>query len=74
MLQKLINHLRLHSHTSVYSSTMTPAVAQQIISSMNIIMGKDGTLQGKSDKKNDIDKEIITIHGHLGLIPFSGIF
>ena len=28
---------------------MTPAVAQQIISSMNIIMGKDGTLEGKSD-------------------------
>jgi len=28
---------------------MTPAVAQQIISSMNIIMGKDGTQEGKFD-------------------------
>jgi len=42
----LINHLRLHSHAVVYSSTMSPAVAQQVISSMTIIMGKDGTLEG----------------------------
>lgn len=45
--KKLINHLRLHSHAVVYSSTMSPAVAQQVISSMTIIMGKDGTLEGQ---------------------------
>lgn len=45
--KRLINHLRLHSHASVYSCTMSPPVTQQIISSMRIIMGKDGTDEGK---------------------------
>lgn len=45
--KKLINHLRCSSHTSVYSPTMPPPVAQQIISSMRIIMGLDGTNEGQ---------------------------
>lgn len=45
--KKLINHLRLHSHAAVYSSTMSPAVTQQIISSMSTIMGRDGTNEGR---------------------------
>lgn len=45
--KKLIHYLRLNSHASVYSSSMPPAVTQQIISSMLIIMGKDGTTEGQ---------------------------
>ncbi|KAK3093231.1 hypothetical protein FSP39_013017 [Pinctada imbricata] len=45
--KSLINHLRLNSHSSIYSSTMAPCVVQQIISSMKIMLGKDGTLEGK---------------------------
>lgn len=44
--KKLINHLKCHSHASVYSPTMPPPVAQQIITSMRIIMGLDGTNEG----------------------------
>ncbi|WAR19449.1 SPTC2-like protein [Mya arenaria] len=43
----LINHLRLTSHMSVYSPATQPPVVQQVLSSMKIIMGKDGTLEGK---------------------------
>lgn len=46
-LQKLINYLRVHSHAHCYGSSMSPPVAQQIISSMRIIMGLDGTDEGK---------------------------
>ncbi|KAL5008585.1 hypothetical protein ScPMuIL_014166 [Solemya velum] len=45
--KELINHLRLHSHASIYSCTMSPPVIQQIISSCRIIMGHDGTDMGK---------------------------
>ncbi|XP_045170567.2 serine palmitoyltransferase 2-like [Mercenaria mercenaria] len=45
--KKLINHLMLSSHSSVYSPSMPPPVAQQVISSMKIIMGLDGTNEGK---------------------------
>lgn len=44
--QKLINHLRIHSHAACYANAMSPPVAQQIISSMRIIMGEDGTDEG----------------------------
>ncbi|XP_052106800.1 serine palmitoyltransferase 2-like [Mytilus californianus] len=43
----LINHLKLQSHASIYSCTMAPPVTQQIISSMSIIMGEDGTNEGQ---------------------------
>ncbi|KAL4238049.1 Serine palmitoyltransferase 2 [Mactra antiquata] len=45
--KKLINHLKLTSHCSVYSPTMPPPVVQQVLSSMKIILGKDGTNDGQ---------------------------
>jgi len=44
--QKLIDHLRLHSHSSCYAVSMPAPVALQIITSMEIIMGLDGTRDG----------------------------
>ena len=46
-LQKLIDHIKAHSHSCAYASSMPPPVAQQVISSMRLIMGLDGTNQGK---------------------------
>ena len=46
LCQKLIDHLRLHSHSSCYAVSMPAPVAQQIITSMEIIMGRDGTRDG----------------------------
>ena len=43
----MINHLREKSHSSTYGTSMAAPVAQQIITSMSIIMGKDGTKDGK---------------------------
>lgn len=45
--KKLIEYLRIHSHSACYASSMAAPVAQQIISSMRIIMGHDGTDEGK---------------------------
>ncbi|XP_060573385.1 serine palmitoyltransferase 2-like [Ruditapes philippinarum] len=45
--KKLINYLKVSSHCSVYAPSMPPPVAQQVISSMKIIMGLDGTNEGK---------------------------
>ncbi|XP_041353080.1 serine palmitoyltransferase 2-like isoform X2 [Gigantopelta aegis] len=45
--KKLINYLRVYSHSSVYSCVMSPPIAQQIIASMKIIMGLDGTGEGQ---------------------------
>ncbi|VDO21373.1 unnamed protein product [Haemonchus placei] len=44
--KKTIDHLRINSPTGYYSCPMSPAVAQQIYTSMSIIMGKDGTNDG----------------------------
>ncbi len=33
----------MHSQAACYATAMSPPVAQQIISSMRIIMGEDGT-------------------------------
>ncbi|XP_064601850.1 serine palmitoyltransferase 2-like isoform X2 [Liolophura sinensis] len=43
----LIDYLRLHSHNVIYSPVMAAPIAQQIISSMSIIMGEDGTQEGE---------------------------
>ncbi|KAK0181781.1 hypothetical protein PV327_004031 [Microctonus hyperodae] len=43
----LINHLRIHSHAHTYAVSMSPPIAQQIITSMLTIMGEDGTNDGK---------------------------
>lgn len=45
--KNLINFLRISSHAHCYASSMSPAVAQQILTSMRIIMGLDGTGEGK---------------------------
>ncbi|PIO67762.1 aminotransferase, class I/II [Teladorsagia circumcincta] len=44
--KKAIDHLRVNSPTGYYSCPMAPPVAQQIYTSMSIIMGKDGTNDG----------------------------
>ncbi|XP_074632280.1 serine palmitoyltransferase 2-like [Acropora palmata] len=45
--QEIIDHIRGSSHSAVYASSMSPPVAMQILSSMKIIMGEDGTDEGK---------------------------
>lgn len=44
--KKLITHLRNHSYSFYYAASMSAPVAQQIMTSMKIIMGKDGTNDG----------------------------
>jgi len=44
--KRLIDFLRVHSHAACYASSMSPPVAQQIITSMRIIMGEDGSSDG----------------------------
>jgi len=44
--KKLVDHLRIHSHSACYGGSMSPPSVQQIISSMNIMMGRDGTDEG----------------------------
>jgi 7-keto-8-aminopelargonate synthetase-like enzyme len=39
--------LRLHSHATCYSSSMSAPVVYQIITALSIIMGRDGTNDGK---------------------------
>lgn len=41
-----MDHIRANSSTGYYSLPMSPPVAQQIFTSMSIIMGKDGTKNG----------------------------
>lgn len=43
----LIDHLRVHSHAHTYAAAMSPPIAQQIITSMRIIAGEDGSADGK---------------------------
>lgn len=46
ILQEIIDHIRGCSHSAAYASSMSPPVAMQIISSMKMIMGEDGTDKG----------------------------
>lgn len=50
LFQELIDYLRRHSHSALYATSMSPPVAQQIITSMKIIMGEDGTTLGSCQK------------------------
>eukprot|EP01130_Rhizamoeba_saxonica_P002345 TRINITY_DN12169_c0_g1_i1.p1 TRINITY_DN12169_c0_g1~~TRINITY_DN12169_c0_g1_i1.p1 ORF type:complete len:484 (-),score=106.65 TRINITY_DN12169_c0_g1_i1:36-1361(-) len=43
----VIDHIRRNSFGTIYSTSMTPPCCQQIISSMSIISGDDGTDLGK---------------------------
>nr|CAD7401789.1 unnamed protein product [Timema poppensis] len=45
--KKLIDYLRVTSHASCYASAMSPPVAQQILSSLRIISGEDGSSEGE---------------------------
>nr|XP_058969758.1 serine palmitoyltransferase 2-like [Pocillopora verrucosa] len=45
--QEIIDHIKGSSHSAAYASFMSPPVVMQIISSMKIIMGEDGTSKGK---------------------------
>ena len=46
MLQDIIDHIRGSSYSAVYASSMSPPVAMQVMTSMKIIMGEDGTDEG----------------------------
>jgi len=43
----IIDRIRSHSHSQRYATSMSPAVCQQVISAMRIIMGEDGTTNGQ---------------------------
>ena len=45
--KKLIDFLRVNSHAHCYATSMSPPVAQQILTSMKIIMGLDNSGEGK---------------------------
>ncbi|XP_035234145.1 serine palmitoyltransferase 2-like isoform X2 [Stegodyphus dumicola] len=44
--KRLINHLRSHSHSFSYATSMSAPVAQQIIMTLKILTGKDGSNEG----------------------------
>ncbi|GFV42975.1 serine palmitoyltransferase 2 [Trichonephila clavipes] len=44
--KSLINHIRKHSHSFSYGASMSAPVAQQIIMTLKILMGKDGSNEG----------------------------
>ncbi|CAG5127258.1 unnamed protein product [Candidula unifasciata] len=44
--KRLIKHLRTHAHSSIYPMAMPAPTAQQVISTMNVLTGKDGTQEG----------------------------
>lgn len=46
-MQKLIDFLRTNSHAHCYASSISPPIAQQILTSMKTIMGEDGTEIGR---------------------------
>ncbi|XP_074660703.1 serine palmitoyltransferase 2-like [Tubulanus polymorphus] len=45
--KQIISHLRAHSHSSIYACSMSAPVAQQILTSMKIISGQDGSDEGQ---------------------------
>ncbi|KAG2223503.1 hypothetical protein INT45_001251 [Circinella minor] len=43
----VIDHLRLKNHSFCYAETMTPPVTQQVLASLGIMRGEDGTENGR---------------------------
>ncbi|KAI9494136.1 pyridoxal phosphate-dependent transferase [Zychaea mexicana] len=43
----VIDHLRLKNHSFCYAETMTPPVTQQVLASLGIMRGEDGTEDGR---------------------------
>ncbi|XP_006894811.1 PREDICTED: serine palmitoyltransferase 3 [Elephantulus edwardii] len=44
--KELVDYLRVHSHSAVYATSMSPPISEQIIRSIKLIMGMDGTTEG----------------------------
>lgn len=44
--QDVIAHLKKESHAQVYSSSMSPPVARQVVAATEAITGRDGTNEG----------------------------
>jgi len=63
--KEVINHLRKNAFGSLYSTSMSPACCQQILTSMGIIMGEDGTNEGLNkikqlhDNSNYFRRELV---------------
>lgn len=66
--QNIINHLRISSHSAIYSSSMPPCVIQQVISSMKIMLGKDGTNEGMFIRKDIVYKENNSVTKHANFL------
>lgn len=47
IFKDLIDYLRAHSHASCYAMSMAPPVAQTVITSMSMIMGKKYGEEGR---------------------------
>lgn len=45
--RKLVDYLLMNSHSNCYASSMSPPVTLQIIRTLEIIMGSDGTIEGQ---------------------------
>lgn len=54
----LINYLKIKSHGQCYASSMSPPVCTQVIKTLSIIMGLDGTTKGKDRIKNLQDNSV----------------
>ena len=46
--KEIIDAMRMQSHSNIYAMSISPPVCAQIIASMKIIMGRDGTNDGKN--------------------------
>ncbi|XP_072129392.1 serine palmitoyltransferase 2 [Mobula birostris] len=46
--KELVDYLRSYSHSTVYATSLSAPVAEQIIASMKCIMGEDGTTLGQT--------------------------
>jgi len=46
--KELINYLRINSHATCYASSMSPPVTAQILKTLQIIMGNDGSVDGQA--------------------------
>uniref|UniRef100_A0A8C6U2P7 serine C-palmitoyltransferase n=1 Tax=Neogobius melanostomus TaxID=47308 RepID=A0A8C6U2P7_9GOBI len=65
----LIDYLRKHSHSALYATSMSPPVVQQIITSMKIIMGEDGTKLG-ADRLRQLSENTIYFRQRLREMGF----
>ncbi len=44
--KQIIDHIIYHSQSATYATSISPCIAQQIISVINVLMGVDGTDEG----------------------------